>query len=178
MICKNCGKEINDNSKFCNFCGERLEDKEIKFENLETSGVQPPKRRRGKFFIIFAIFAVVLTTFTVFSLMSMSLKIGGSGIVGDLSFERELYESDFSIETTENTFSYVILITPKRNIKSCTVTFNLYDYKSNPIYTKSLTKTNMKKGIDYTYLFDYDFLESLTSTKYSYSVRGTVISLN
>lgn len=178
MICKNCGKEINDNSKFCNFCGERLEDKEIKFENLETSGVKQPKRRKGKFLIIFAIFAVVLTTFTVFSLLSLKSIGGGSGIVGDLSFERELYESDFSIETTENTFSYVILITPKRNIKSCTVTFNLYDYKSNPIYTKSLTKTNMKKGSDYTYLFDYDFLESLTSTKYSYSISGTVIALN
>lgn len=176
MICKNCGKEINDNSKFCNFCGERLEDKEIKFENLETSGVKPPKRRRGKFLIIFAVFAVVLTTFTVYSFFSINSITPGIG--GELSFERELYESDFSIETTENTFSYVILITPKRNIKSCTVTFNLYDYKSNPIYTKSLTKTNMKKGSDYTYLFDYDFLESLTSTKYSYSVRGTVISLN
>lgn len=38
MICKNCGKEINENSKFCNFCGEKLENKEIKFDNLETSG--------------------------------------------------------------------------------------------------------------------------------------------
>lgn len=176
MICKNCGKEINDDSKFCNFCGGRLEDKEIKFENLETSGVKQPKRRKGKLLIIFAVFAVILTTFTAYSLLSF-IPID-SGIVGDLSFERELYESDFSIETTENTFSYVILITPKRNIKSCTVTFNLYDYKSNPIYTKSLTKTKMKKDSDYTYLFDYDFLESVTSTKYSYSISGTVIALN
>lgn len=26
MICKNCGKEIEENSKFCNFCGTKIEN--------------------------------------------------------------------------------------------------------------------------------------------------------
>ena len=26
MICKNCGKEIKDGIKFCNFCGDKIID--------------------------------------------------------------------------------------------------------------------------------------------------------
>lgn len=29
MICKNCQKEIKDNAKFCNFCGEKIKVKEL-----------------------------------------------------------------------------------------------------------------------------------------------------
>lgn len=29
MICKNCQKEINENAKFCNFCGEKFKEKEL-----------------------------------------------------------------------------------------------------------------------------------------------------
>lgn len=28
MFCKNCGKEINDKSKFCQFCGEQTTENE------------------------------------------------------------------------------------------------------------------------------------------------------
>ena len=28
MFCKNCGKEINDKSKFCQFCGEQVAENE------------------------------------------------------------------------------------------------------------------------------------------------------
>ena len=27
MFCPNCGKQINDNSKFCAYCGHKFEEK-------------------------------------------------------------------------------------------------------------------------------------------------------
>lgn len=32
MICPRCGKEINDNSKYCSECGERIEEVKVKVE--------------------------------------------------------------------------------------------------------------------------------------------------
>ncbi len=29
MYCNNCGKEIPDNSKFCNFCGSKINKEEV-----------------------------------------------------------------------------------------------------------------------------------------------------
>lgn len=29
MICKNCGKEIQDGSKFCTFCGNKIEENDV-----------------------------------------------------------------------------------------------------------------------------------------------------
>ena len=29
MFCNNCGKEIGDNSKFCQYCGEKFSDKDV-----------------------------------------------------------------------------------------------------------------------------------------------------
>ena len=28
MFCKNCGKQINDNSKFCKYCGCNVDEKD------------------------------------------------------------------------------------------------------------------------------------------------------
>lgn len=40
MYCKHCGKEIEDGSKFCNYCGGEQESQEpIQTESLETSTI-------------------------------------------------------------------------------------------------------------------------------------------
>ena len=44
MICKNCGKEIEDNSKFCVYCGYEV-DKEREEEYKEL-GIKKIKERR------------------------------------------------------------------------------------------------------------------------------------
>ncbi len=38
MVCKNCGKEITENSKFCGYCGQSLE--EINLEPINQQGVE------------------------------------------------------------------------------------------------------------------------------------------
>lgn len=39
MYCNNCGKEINDNSKYCNFCGEFVSLKNEKFDINKPSNI-------------------------------------------------------------------------------------------------------------------------------------------
>lgn len=36
MFCSKCGKEIDDNAEFCQFCGQKIEKAEIKNENKKT----------------------------------------------------------------------------------------------------------------------------------------------
>lgn len=38
MLCKNCGKELNDNSKFCNYCGTAIENQETTGRNEMYNG--------------------------------------------------------------------------------------------------------------------------------------------
>ncbi len=41
MFCSNCGKEVNDGTKFCQYCGEKILDmqSEVKQENIQQSGI-------------------------------------------------------------------------------------------------------------------------------------------
>lgn len=36
MFCKNCGKEIDDNSKFCQYCGAKIVEPNSKKEFVEA----------------------------------------------------------------------------------------------------------------------------------------------
>ena len=43
MYCKNCGKQIEDSSKFCEFCGASLTDDRQQIQPTEVqSGIPPP----------------------------------------------------------------------------------------------------------------------------------------
>ena len=73
MFCKNCGKEIKDGTKFCEFCGAE-QDSVISNNNISsnqtshtnpysmpsTSNVAPAKKKKGKGFIIGVVVAVVV----------------------------------------------------------------------------------------------------------------------
>lgn len=37
MFCNNCGKEVNEDSVFCNYCGNRLKSIEVGQENVKPS---------------------------------------------------------------------------------------------------------------------------------------------
>lgn len=43
MFCKECGKSINDDSKFCSYCGSKVEpiDKMQSFENFSNEANNP-----------------------------------------------------------------------------------------------------------------------------------------
>ena len=43
MYCKNCGTEVNDDSKFCKKCGKALKVSSSQFKEVHNSQIEPPK---------------------------------------------------------------------------------------------------------------------------------------
>jgi tetratricopeptide (TPR) repeat protein len=64
MFCPNCGKEISDNSKYCNKCGAKINNNEITSiinENIENSTIIPnSKKIRMKKVIIGLILLIII----------------------------------------------------------------------------------------------------------------------
>ena len=178
MYCKFCGKRIDDDSKFCSNCGEKVkhtvsslpeEKKSEYYKKLENTfeeiKEERDKRNRDraqksnsfdKRHYIFAVVAIIL-------IISIIVFVVSGG---------ELRESDYEIDIQEGLLSYLVIITPERNISECSVELELYDYKDKLIHTETITKTNLRDGNRYTYLFKFDFLDSLKGTYIKYSVTG------
>ena len=184
MYCKFCGKRIDDNSKFCSNCGEKLtetesetknESKELfndyyqppQAENEESAKSENPKaEEHEEKSESLSWLGCLAGTFMIFIFM----------IVFALAFDDctggKLQPSDYESDTQQGLLSYSIMVTPERDISECSVELELYDYKDKLIYTRTITKTNLRDGNTYTYLFKFDFLDSLKGTYVKYSVTG------
>ena len=47
MYCRKCGKEIEENSKFCPYCGYGLQEEQNKVSGITKQDVQPQKESKG-----------------------------------------------------------------------------------------------------------------------------------
>ena len=59
MFCKNCGKEIKDGTKFCEFCGAGQENVQP-IEQSSTAAVTKKKSKKKIFIIIGVILAIII----------------------------------------------------------------------------------------------------------------------
>lgn len=59
MICKNCGKELGDDAKFCNSCGE-VQTKEKQGEQSDNVTVRPKKKRKKLIITIIILLLIIL----------------------------------------------------------------------------------------------------------------------
>lgn len=71
MVCKHCGEEITNNSKYCNFCGKKIpviKEKPIKKEKtIETEkATEVLEKKKIKILPIFILFAVAIILITSF----------------------------------------------------------------------------------------------------------------
>lgn len=79
MYCKKCGKEINDNARFCKYCGTEFVKKEKvngKMIVKEMKDVNKPKNKNAYISIIFAIAAIVCCLLPL-SQFGMFAVVGG-----------------------------------------------------------------------------------------------------
>lgn len=63
MFCKNCGKELNDNSKFCMHCGTNLEENTIHSSNTESTTIN--KKKKPKITVKILLFLMFCMFFSI-----------------------------------------------------------------------------------------------------------------
>ena len=85
---------------------------------LKQVVLKKTKPRKKIILTFIAVLVVAVISFGGYFIYSVfSLDSGSNGYVENRSYERNISEDDYTIQTSQNTYSYVILITPKKNKK-------------------------------------------------------------
>ena len=109
MNCKNCGKELEENSKFCNECGKPSEENQVE-QNSECAEINPTETDNKKRFSLKQIVSLAGTVITIIILLSTFFGSGGnsteeyendSGAVMSGTFENFCEEFDSSYDDIE-----------------------------------------------------------------------------
>lgn len=109
MICKNCGKEIEESSKFCSECGMPSEEKQVE-QNSDCTEINPTEDDNKKRISIKQIISVASTVITIIILFNIFFGSGGnvtekyendSGAVMSGTFEDFCEEFDSSYDDIE-----------------------------------------------------------------------------
>lgn len=77
MVCPNCGKELSDDSLFCNSCGAKVmlppQSPAEEFQNVASSAIPKPLMRKRNFLIVLAIaFCLIVAVLVFFILCPIS----------------------------------------------------------------------------------------------------------
>jgi len=75
MKCPKCGKEITDDSLYCEYCGEKLKVQPAASKKEETASSLPKKKSKG-WLLLYCILIVVLLIVIVILAVSLSQKSG------------------------------------------------------------------------------------------------------
>jgi hypothetical protein len=86
---------------------------------------------------------------------------------------QEISPDDYTVNCTQGVTSYSVEIIPTRNIDNCYVEIILYDRYGDELYSETISKTNLKKGIPYTYKFEYGVINSLSGYEVKCNITGT-----
>ena len=185
MFCRYCGQEIDDDSKFCNQCGRKLntsdDDNQIEeLENISEKNTTYPTEKTEEgigcgtaFFIcLFVIIAIIAFAFVVVKLDQNS---DSTGSIFDKIVERDIRKSDYSVSTSQDLTTYSVTIRPNTKFNSCTVECKLYNSKGRVIYSDTITKEDLMANSSYTYTFNFGFTNSLSGSKIEYKVSGKCV---
>ena len=175
MYCRFCGRQIEDDSSFCTYCGKNLStpttndsdnknvnnQNETVVENEETSE-EKTSALKG-FFILFIPFIIIISIFLAIA----SSNGSGSGLL-----TRSIKDGDYSCTTSQDLTSYSITIVPNKYFDKCEIELKLYNSSGKNIFSDTISKQNLKKNSSYTYTFDFGFVNSLTGSSIRYTVTG------
>ena len=152
--CINCHNMFSDDANYCPKCGHSYKK----------------KKRGGRWLLIIALVIGVIMIVNDRSGKSFN---DGDGFLSNVT-ERDLTSSDYSITKKEGLTSYTYTITAIRDIKECTIEFELLSDNKKVVYSDTKTKKDLIKGASYTYKFSYGFFDALDGSYVSYRVTGKV----
>lgn len=115
MICPNCGRQIDDDSRFCRFCGAEFIGEETVLEISPEEDLQEPseklnKSKRPSNIRLVFVLAVIITSFAVLMIVLMSKGVFSGSIGGEVVTDavgEEIREgrgsADISVMDTDGT---------------------------------------------------------------------------
>ena len=162
MYCKKCGKLIDDDSKYCRYCGEGFDSVNNQLIKVSEKDDEVIISKKAKtFWIVFLIVSFVcLVAFVLYSSYDSNKATNNDiELVNDASIS----------------LSYAYIVTPKENIKGLEITFKFYGDDRKLITKKVKVLGNVVKNEQYSISFSLnDFsIDSLTKiSNYSYKVTG------
>jgi len=172
MYCRFCGKQIDDDSVFCVHCGKNLTEnnkcnpKEQNNESNNPSQNTPTETDGGSspwgLLLLLPVFIILLVV-----IIGATSYSRGYGIIS-----RDLKSSDYTYTTSQDLTSYRITVIPLRDIDSCNIQLTLYNSKGEELFSDTISKTNLKEGSSYTYIFDFGFINSLSGSEVIYNITG------
>lgn len=171
MYCKFCGKQIDDDSVFCVHCGKNLtennkensEKQNYESNELSQSITTEDEESSSRWWVWLAL--------PIFLLILIAI-IGAASSNGPGLIQRDLKTSDYTYTTSHDLTSYRITVIPNRDIDNCDIQLTLYSSKGEKLFSDTISKSNLKEGNSYTYLFDFGFVNSLSGNRVKYNITG------
>ena len=193
MYCRNCGKEILDDAKYCSHCG--AEQKNVKIVQESSSMVdnntieKTQKKSHGflKFLIAVTIIGACIFGIVKFVQYQQTKYEDGQGTTqgnhdGDKHlFQRSANSNDISVSSDLDLASFggKYVITPLTNITGLEITINYLDENKKILNSVVKSLGNVKEGVQVSFsisLFDLG-LSVAWNTKYeSIVVTGGTVS--
>ena len=165
MFCKNCGKEIDDESKFCQYCGTaQKEPTSSNSENDNTSIVtEEPKYDNPH---------NVIKTILYFALIIL-LLIAFIACAHQCTNTKNATINDVTITDTFDLEGVYLRITPKEDIEQLELTVTFYSSNDTVIKWQTLNIGDVNEDNVYTKKLSFSGLELSDILKINY-VRCTV----
>lgn len=184
MFCKNCGREIADNSMFCNFCGsEQKLNSSISNSNLPLEDEKPNKTP-------WIILSLCLFSFVILLIVGIASGVSSQD-TGNSTFNssfaqnatRNAIKSDLVItfKKIDNYFehdNYYMIIQAKEKITNLKLSIDYKTSSGTIVKTKVINVGKVVPGNEYRFeldqnSIDWDYLDKTTSFSYSI-ISGTV----
>lgn len=119
-ICKKCGKELNNNQKFCNNCGEKNEEYAANVKKLDNIGENRNSHKKNRLLGIGVVLAIIVIAIIV-TIILMNKKVEFE--VEDFSLSKETtdyeyidnytyYTGEGTIKTKDKKGTYMVLVEP------------------------------------------------------------------
>lgn len=192
MFCKNCGKEIDSDSKFCNFCGAKQQS-EIPSEEQESEiqlEQQTPKvqseQQDSKLVLYIIYFFIAL--FLVITMLALSKGCddctGGTTPTNSSQANSQKAKNSDVIVSYErfpgflSEDEYIMTLQAQEKIKNLEIIVYYESANGTTLKTKTITANLVVPGNEYTYDLDLGGMKVSDLDKisaFSYNVIGGTI---
>ena len=173
MICKKCGKEIMDNSKYCSFCGTQIQpfhEKNDVYQSGMIQGVQKKSPKNNKKRVISLVTAIIIFAMVVIVLIISSFILTSDTYISEITFsesDTESYVYKKYEYNNENQIANIIYYNEDGTIDY----IEEYDSHGNVIKETFISDGQYADYCyEYNYTYDNDgYVKSCVQTEYTYS---------